>query len=158
MLSSGLAVLVLLNGTPIDFGAVPEFQPYLQDGVVMVPVRPVLEAMGATVDYGSVGGTRKSYYEAYVTYKGKEVALRSEYARFAKLAERTYWPRQFKPIKAQEVSGFVPPSGGKYYEGYASRVMMPLGFLSSTFNFSLKWDAKKKAAYISLNPLPEVYF
>ena len=58
----------------------------------MVPVRPVLEAIGAKVDYGSTAGTRKNFFEAYVTYKGKEVSLLDEYALFSIGMVRVHWP------------------------------------------------------------------
>lgn len=45
-----VAILVLLNGKPIEF---KDAQPFVKDGRVMVPLRGVFEEMGASVEYSA---------------------------------------------------------------------------------------------------------
>jgi hypothetical protein len=155
MPTSVLTVIVLLNGVPVDFGPVPqELKPSLKDGVVVVPVCLVLEGIGAKVDTNSVSATRKNYSEVYVTYQGKEIALRQEYLIASKRAKQVYWPSQRKAPIANIASAFVAlahkasasnPTG----MSMVSRLMMPVGFLADTFNFSLKWDEKRRSVEIN---------
>jgi hypothetical protein len=155
MPTSALTIVILLNGTPIDFGPLPKgFKPSFRDGVIMVPVRPMLEAIGAKVDTNSTSATRKNWYEVYVTYQGKEVKLLEEYSIVSKRGGQLYYPLKRKAPTVFMARGFMAlpfhvtpenPTG----MGLVSRYVMPLGFLATTFNFSLKWDEKRKIVEIT---------
>ncbi len=90
-----LPVMLLINGSPLNLEKVPEvFEPTLAYNVVIVPVRPVLESIGAKVDYD----IDKNYGKIFVTYKGKRIDLMADYTQVSKQAQSLTWPSSLSAI------------------------------------------------------------
>lgn len=78
---------------------------------------------------------------------GKETKLRAEYTKFFEQANHLSWPAKDKISKAYIASNpynDVVPGYEKMY-----RLMMPIGFLSSAFGFSIKWNGETKVVKIT---------
>lgn len=154
MPTSALVVAVLLNGVPINFGNVPpRLKPHSKDGVLVVPVRQVLESIGADVSANNMKG-RRNYDEVYVTYNGKETSLREtykiEYTKIDQGLKTFMWPAGNKLPDQYRYCYITSTYYSEVKPGFEKtyRLMMPLGFLSSTFGFSLRWNAEKQIASI----------
>lgn len=145
MTTTALAVVLLINGTPVDFGKVPaHLKPSIENGVILVPVRQVMEAVGAKVEFG--GHVRRTY----VTYKGRRVAVFQEYTKRYNSIRNIFYPKPLpqQPLDFLRETSYAEAKGNtKVY-----RLVLPLGFLADTFGFSLKWDNEKKVVQVRAKP------
>ena len=116
-----LVVSVLLNGSPVNSGLNSGLPPVIEDGSVEVHLRPLLEKMGAKVDY-EYSGT------VWVEYNGRRINLTQAYQAHAKRANRR-----------QSLFRWVG----------ISIAFAPVRFLGEVIGFPVQWDNEHKAVIIN---------
>lgn len=125
-------IKVFINGRRIEFDA----PPYITNGSTMVPMRAVLEALGATVTWDELTASAKAVCNTVVTKfsVGSTVFSRNGVSRFL-----------------PEAAALV---GGRTY--------IPLRAISESFGFSVEWDGNGQAVYIfseyATSIAPDIYY
>jgi hypothetical protein len=122
MPATAIAITILLNGT------LATDNPVLRNGYTMVSVRPLMEQMGAKVDFDAGG------YDLYITYNGKRVNLKG-------------YP--YSPDLRW--SGSAKVQGQELYlrTDHSYTAVVPVRFLSEIFDFPVQWDNEKKTVIIN---------
>ena len=125
-------IKVLVNGRRIEFDA----PPYITNGSTMVPMRAVLEALGATVTWDELTASAAAVCNTVVT-------------KFS--VGSTVFSRNGK-------SGFLPEAAALV----GGRTYIPLRAISESFGFSVEWDGDGRAIYIfseyAPGIAPDIYY
>jgi hypothetical protein len=114
-----IAILVMLNGKPVEF---KDAKPFIENQSVMVPLRGVFEAMGASVDYSAPTG---------------DVFVRGN--------------RKFVEVAVGETQGYVNgvarPLGAPVQQK-AGRVFVTLSFIAEALGANVRWNSASHTAFI----------
>ena len=118
LISPPQGVTVLLDGEKLVF----DRQPYIKDGRVMLPMRVIFEALGASVDYAA----------GRITAQKEDTVVRLELGSDAMYINDA--------VKTLDVSAFA--EGGRTY--------VPLRAVSEAFDCDVDWDNPTKTVSISV--------
>lgn len=111
-----------INGIDIDFSKYDNVTPEIENGRTLVPLRAVVEALGADVDWDEDTQT------ITLSYEDDEIVMT--------VGEKTAY------VNGEEVSLEVSP---RIRDG---RTLVPVRFIAETFGLTVEWDAESETIII----------
>lgn len=151
-LSNILSVTLTVNGEPIELGT----QPFVENGAFMVPIRPVLEAMGVQVCASSTG-----LYGDYHNDEGPDIVVLSTKMKTCTIHSRIYlddvfasyhpgdYYAQFNEYIYDDQGNDAPPP--RIVDG---QMVGPLSKMVQFFGGTVVWDAASRTLAVT-GSIPE---